>query len=293
MLLVAVLVLLFTFQSTFANAFAKHYPGDKDKSSDVYSVFYGIIVAASTLVISGFSFSPSKWTVILGVVNGFVLFCYNLAIIKASQHGPFSVTMIFSLSGSILIPLVWSMLHDGARLSAVQYILVLVMLVSFVFLNLEDKTEGENAKITLKFLLFAMMLFAANGTYGTILNTQKLMVGGSEDAEVIIITFVISAVLGLVSLIVKSGKGTLAAFRQNKKSTLSVLAASVSAATAANLLMYSLSIINAVVLYAVNNGGTLIVSVLWSVILLKEKLGIKKIIGLVLAIVAVFGLSIF
>ena len=71
-----------------------------------------------------------------------------------------------------------------------------------------------------------------------------------------------------------------------------MLAASISAATAANLLMHCLSLINVVVLYSINNGGILIISVLWSVLLLKEKIGIKKIIGLVLAITAVFGLSI-
>lgn len=292
-LLVTALVLIFTFQSAFANLFAKHYPEDKSRSSAVYSVFYGLIVALVTLGISGFDFSPTKWTIILGIINGGVLFGYNFALIKASQHGPFSVTVIFSLSGAILIPLFWSVLHDGVRFSLLQYIFVFILLMAFVFLNLEDKTEGENAKVSLKFFLYATMLFAANGTYGTILNTQKLIVGGSEDAELIVITFATSALLAFVSLIFQAGKGTLESFRQNKKSILSVLAASASAASAANLLMYCLGIINVVILYSIQNGGILIVSVLWSVIILKEKLGVKKIIGLILSIVAVFGLSIF
>ena len=69
-------------------------------------------------------------------------------------------------------------------------------------------------------------------------------------------------------------------------------AASISACAAINLLMQALSLINVAVLYTLNNGGVLIVSVLWSVVILKEKLGRMKVIGLILAIAAVFALSV-
>ena len=85
---------------------------------------------------------------------------------------------------------------------------------------------------------------------------------------------------------------TLPAFRQNGKSALSALAASFSACAAINLLMHALSLINVAVLYTLNNGGVLIVSVLWSVTILREKLGKTKIVGLILAIAAVFALSV-
>jgi len=59
-----------------------------------------------------------------------------------------------------------------------------------------------------------------------------------------------------------------------------------------NILMYALGLINVAVLYSLDNGGVLIVSVLWSAVILKEKLNRNKIIGLILAIAAVFALSI-
>lgn len=291
-LLVALLVLLFTFQSAFCNMFAKHYPGDGSKSSPVYSVFYGVIVSVVTLVFAGFSFEPSKWTVILGIVNGAVLFAYNTLLIKASQSGPFSVTMIFNLAGGILIPMFWAVFHDGAELSGAQYIAIAVMLISFVFLNLEDKKGGEESKVSLKFILYSLFLGIANGVYGTIMSTQKVIVGAGEDSEIIILTFATSALLAFLSLLIKSGRATFADFRQNTKSLLSAIAASVSAASAVNLMMYCLSLINVAVLYSLQNGGVLIVSILWSLVILREKIGGKKIIGLILAIAAVFALSV-
>ena len=291
-LLIAVLILLYTFQSAFANLYARHYPGKKAYSSAVYSVFYGLLVALGTFAFSGFAFHPSRTTLILGVLNGAVLVIYNTMIIRAATLGPFSVTMIFNMSGGILIPLFWSVLHDGDRLSVWQIIAIAVMLVSFVFLNWEEKKEGEENKVSLRFLLTITALGCVNGLYGTLMNTAEKLAGGEDNAEMIMTTFAVSAVLGFLLLLVQAKGEAFPAFRQTGKSALFALAASVSACTAVNLMMHILSLINVAVLYTMDNGGVLIVSVLWSAFILKEKIRGKKIVGLILAIAAIFALSI-
>lgn len=289
-LLVALLVLLYSFQSAFANQYARHYPGEITYSSQIYSVFYGVIVSLATFVLAGFRFHPSLPTVLFGIVNGAVLVTYNAMLIRASSIGSYAITMIFNLSGGILIPMFWSMIHDGATLTVWQYIAIGVMLVSFVFLNLEDKKS--ETKVSAKFLAAVLLLGLANGIYGALLNTQKSVMNGQESAEMIIMTFFSSAVFAFLLLLIQAGKAALPGFRQTKKSTLFVILASVSAASAVNILMYALGLINVAVLYSLDNGGVLIVSVLWSAVILKEKLNRNKIIGLILAIAAVFALSI-
>ena len=54
-LLVAALILLYTFQSAFCNLYAKKYPGKAEFASPVYSVFYGVFVALGTFAFAGFS----------------------------------------------------------------------------------------------------------------------------------------------------------------------------------------------------------------------------------------------
>ncbi len=290
-LLVLILVLLYSFQSGFANMFQRNYPGDKRYASQVYSVFYGVIVSIATLIFAGFSVSPSPTTILLGVLNGTVLVTYNAMLIKASANGPFSIVMIFNLSGGILIPMVWSIFVDKMQLSVLQYCAIALMLVSFVFLNMEDKKDGESKSVSAKFLLYVLLLGLANGIYGTLLNVQKNLMNESENAEMIVCTFLSSAVFAFALLLVQAGKAALPGFRQNVKSAVYVTAASVSAAAAVNLLMYALSLVNVAVLYAMDNGGVLLVSVLWSVVILKEKIGKKKIIGLILAAIAIFALG--
>jgi len=289
-LLVVLLILLYTCQSGFANMFQRNYPGDKRYASQIYSVFYGVIVSLATLIFAGFSVHPSMTTVMLGVLNGAVLVTYNAMLIKASAAGPFSIVMIFNLSGGILIPMFQSIIEDPTQLSALQYGAIALMLVSFVFLNLEDKKSGETA-VSAKFLLYALLLGLANGIYGTLLNVQKTLMNESENAEMIVCTFLSSAVFAFVLLLIQAGKSALPGFRQNTKSAIFVTAASVSAAAAVNLLMYALGLVNVAVLYAMDNGGVLLVSVLWSVVILKEKIGRNKIIGLVLATIAIFALG--
>lgn len=293
-LLVGALVLLYSFQSAFCNLYAKNYPGKKEYSSPVFSVFYGIITAAVTLAFSGFVFAPSKETVILGAVNAAVLVAYNTLLIKASALGPFSVIMIMNLSGGILIPMLWSVLYDGDKLSVFQYIAIAVMLVSFVFLNLGDKDDKEKqkGKVSAKFLVSCILLGVSNGVYGTLLSAQKKLLGGEESGEMIVITFAVSSLLALLLLAAGAKKDAIPAFRQNTKSTLSLCAASVAAAAAVNVLMHCLSLVNVAVLYSLDNGGVLLVSVLWSALVLKEKLSRNKLFGLVLAFAAIVALSV-
>ena len=86
-LLIGVMIQLYTFQSAFANLFARHYAGKKAHASAVYSVIYGVLVALGTFAFSGFLFHPSKTTLILGAVNGAALVAYNTLLIRAASRG--------------------------------------------------------------------------------------------------------------------------------------------------------------------------------------------------------------
>ena len=290
-LLIALMILIYTFQAAFANLYAKHYPGKKAYSSTVYSVIYGLLVALATFAFAGFSYRPSGTTLVFGIVNGAALVAYNTLIIKAAELGPFSVTMMFNLSGGILIPTLWSVLHDGDRLEWYQIAAIAVMLVAFFFLNAEDKKEGESGKLTVSFILTVALLGCVNGLYGILMNAAEKKANGTENTEMIVTTFFVSAALAFVVLLVRAKKEALPAFRLNVKSAVYALAASVSACTAVNLLMFVLSLVSPAILYTMDNGGVLIVSVLWSALVLREKLGRKKLIGLILAIAAIFALS--
>ena len=107
----------------------------------------------------------------------------------------------------------------------------------------------------------------------------------------IIVTFLFTALLGFVMLLSKRGRSSLAAFRQTKSSALCMLLCCVSAAAALNLLMYVMQLVNVPVLYTVENGGVLVLSVVFAVFLFKEKITPFKAVGLLLALSSLVMLS--
>ena len=292
--LVCLMILAITAQSACCNIFAKNYPGDKNRSPLVYSAILGAIEAVVTFFFAGFSYKPSLTTVLFGILCGLILATYNLLFIKASQSGPFSITMIANLGGAILIPLFYSAVR-GAQLSVWQYIAIVVMLVSFVLLNLDEKKPDDapavKEKVSSKFIIYAVLLGLANGVYQTLLSVQESMTNSLENMDMVMTVNMTMSAASFIIIFITLGKQLRSTFTLNIKSALSVSVAGVSDATGINLLMYLLGFINVAVVTSMLNGGVLILSILWSLIFFKEKLSPRKTVGLVLAIAAVVALS--
>ncbi len=291
-LLIAGLIALYSAQAAFCNLYSKYYPGEKRFSSPVYSTIYGFLVAAATLALTRLDFHPSSVTLWMGALTGIVLTVYNALLIAASETGPFSILMTFNMSGALLGPVLWSAVHDGDMLSVWEYLAIAVLLVSCVFLNWEKKPEGEDTRPPFRFYLISILLAVDNSAYGVLLHEQKKATNSQEDAEMIVVTFAVSAVLALVVLLILGGRKTKTALKLDKRSTGALLGASLAAAGAVNLLMFSLSLIHMAILFSLDIGGELVVAVLFSAIVLREKFPPQRIVGLVLAISAIFTLSI-
>jgi len=290
-LIVIFMICIYTCQSLAARQFAKTYPGDKDRSSQVFSTLYGGIVFLSTLVIALFQVQISTPTLLLGLINGVVLTVYNQMLIKASALGPYSIVMISMVGGGILMPLFWSVLVDKLPLPITDWMAIVGMLLALVLLNMPEKSEMTQ-KISGKFVLSCAILGIVNGFYAILMSEQHQATQGTENPGMIIITFAASGVFSLLLLLIPHPDRVMKAFVFNRKSIFWALASSVSAAVAVNIKMYLLAKIDIPVLASLNSGGVLLLSVLISAIFFGEKLSIMKKIGVVLAIAAIVLLSV-
>lgn len=296
-LLIALMIVLYACQTLFCRLYNQRYPGEESTSPFVYNVIYGVFVSVVTFAVGKGRFAPSTATVLLGLLNGAVLFGYNLSLIKATAGGSYAVANLCLLAGGILIPLFQSVIVYHVPLNALQYAGVAVMLAAFLFLNLDGIVGGKKeakAKTAASrlFPLFCALLFLFNGLYGALLNAQQEATGNTQREEMIIVTFLFTALLGFAMLLAKRGRGSLAAFRQTKGSALCMLLCCISAAAALNLLMYVMQLVNVPVLYTVENGGVLVLSVVFAVFLFKEKITPFKAVGLLLALSSLVMLSI-
>ena len=280
--LVFLMVLLFSFQSLFTRLYSRAYAGkDKNTSTPVFSVCYGLFIALCSLIGAGFRFHASGATLLLGAVNALVLLIYNTSMIRGGNLGSYAFLMLSSLFGGIVLPLVVGVAFLGESMSPLQWLAVAVMIAAIALMNSKGlKTKGAQKG----YYLWCALLFTANGLYGVIMNLQVQKLAGQESSEMLVILFALSALFAAGTELVR-GKGSalVSGFQMGKKAALWLIACCASAFLAARLMLYLLSQVQSGLLYTIDNGGVLALSFLYSIFLFREKPDKLQLAGMLLA----------
>lgn len=285
---VALCVACYTGQSFFNKLFSLRYQGPAAAASPVYACLYGFLVAAVTLCLSGFRFAPSETTVLLGAVNGAVLFLYNLGMVKAARSGPYAFQSVVMLFGSIVVCLVFSALWWGDRMGVVKLAGIGVMLLAFVVLN----SGGiDFSGVRKEYFFWVALLFFSNGFYGVLMDAQQRLLP-DQRTEMILATFLSSGVISLAYLLITQREQAPAAFRMGRAAWVLAVGSSVCAAFAVFLLMALLAYIPSYILFTICNGSILVVSALLCAVVLKERMTRRTAAGIGLCVLSIVLLSI-
>ena len=290
--LVALMILFFSFQSLFTRLYSANYAGpDASKATPVFSVVYGVFIAAASFLLGGMTFAPSWQTILLGLLNAGMLVLYNTSIIEAGNRGSYSFLMVASMFGGILVPMAIGQFFLGETpLTALQITAVLMMLASLVLMNVRTISFKGASK---SYYIWCLALFFANGLYGAINNLQTQVMDGAQRTEMLTILYLCSALAVIITECVKGqGKQLLSGFKMGKKSVLFMVITCLSATAAANLLLYILTLMSSSVLYTIDSGAVLVLSILYSLILFKEKPTWEQVVGMVIAVASIVLINI-
>lgn len=288
---VAIMVVFYSFQSLFTRLYSANYEGpDKNQSTTIFSICYGVFIGLATWIVGGFTFSPSWQTVGLGVMNALMLMLYNASMIESGNRGSYSFLMISSMFGGIMVPLVIGVAFMGETITALQGAAIALMLISFVVMNARGISfKGASGA----YYLWCFLLFLSNGLYAAVMNIQTTVMGGAERTEMLTILFLTSALIVAGTQLVKGrGHEMIQGFKMGKKAALFLLICCASATAAANLLMYNLTQMEASILYTIDNGGVLVLSVLYSLILFKERPRWEQWLGIAMALTSIVLINI-
>ncbi len=293
-LLLAVMTVLFSWQSSCARKYTDTYAGPRPAdASSVYSMLYGAVIALLTLALNSFRFAPRLATVLLGLLCGLALIGYTTSLVKASALGPYSFMTLSSMAGGLLVPMVYDMLLRGERLSAIQFFGVGLLIASAIVMNLQG-LSFRGGRPGRAYFLYCLLLFFSNGSYCQLMNIQQGITGGPERAEMIIVTYAFTALAVLVIWLIRRPRDLVPSFRMGRRALLWALAACAICTTATNLLLYLLSVMeSATVLYAIDSGGVLALSGLYAIFLFHEKPTPSQIVGLCMAVTSVVILNVF
>ncbi len=286
---ITLIILMYTFQSLFSKMYTVNYPGDKTYAPKAFTIVSGIVVALTALCFAGFSFGSFQWiTLLLGVINAIVLYCYNEFIIKGSSTGDYSILVVFNIGGGIVIPAIINPIFFGESFMITQLIAIAIIFVAVYLVShkKDETTKGDTQKKNNKLHIIVCSLLAlANGAYAIVLKAQEYLNANSENPDstqsqlLLIYTFAGAAIISAISLVVKKRGEALSVFRQSKKSLIFLALAAVVAAIAPNILVISLETINSTLLYTFNNAGVMLFSALASAFIFRERLSKLNIVG--------------
>ena len=278
-ILIAAMILLYTLQSFLCKLYTDKYPGDESNASSVFTVVSGLIVAVISLAFSGFSLSIHYLTAIFAFLNAIALYGYNFCIIKASQTGPYSILMVFSIAGAIIIPTVVNCIFFDGELSIIQIISMAVIFVSVYMMSKKKEDAGFDKKKAVPFFLACTILAICNGIYGTLINVQQKLTGEEQKGAMVALMFLFAAILSVITNMPRRGKSFFSDFKQTRLSCFYLVACAVVSALAVNVLVFVLPHVNLTVLYTFDNSGVMLLSVFASWLFLGEKLSLLNIAG--------------
>jgi len=192
--------------------------------------------------------------------------------------------------GGILVPMAIGLLFLGETLSGLQVIAVLMMLVSLVLMNVRTISFKGASR---SYYIWCIVLFFANGLYGAINNLQTQVMDGAQRTEMLTILYLCSA-LAAIGMEVFRGQGKQLAdgFRMGRKSAVFLVITCLSATAAANLMLHILTLMPSSVLYTIDSGAVLVLSILYSLVLFKEKPAWEQVAGMVIAVVSIVLINI-
>ena len=249
------------------------------------------LLSAATLaviaLVSGSLCAPSAYTVVLGIVFGIATALCAILHMKALENGPLSYTSVIC-SCAMVIPALSGLMFFGEAVTALQYVGIVLMVISFVCAV--DKQNGE-AGMSFKWMLLCLGSFLFSGSVGVM---QKVHQSSPHKAELgifLVIAFIASAAFSAILSMYYKKKGqpvTVLGGAKLKKFVIVSIVCGIGIALCNQINMYLAGVMEAIIFYPVVNGAGMLLTSAAGLIFWKEKLSAKQWVGLVTGAAAIF-----
>lgn len=259
---------------------------NKRNSGGVYSfsAAAACFVLAFFLVTSKGSLHFTGQTIWYALAFALAYAITTITTMLAIQCGPLSLISLI-ISYSTVIPTVYGFVFLNEPVSFKLILGIVFLLVSLFFINQEGSAQKT---ITFRWIVFALITFFGNGACSTVQKVFQLKSGGSAESEFMIFAMcIVVGILALMAVITEKkecGKNLKEGFVWYGICGLG------NGITNFLVMLLALSV-PASVMYPLLSAGGIVVTILVSMLLYREKLSAMQKIGFVLGIAATVLLS--
>lgn len=289
LLLLAISMLVCLLSGTIGNLYSKKYISSV-RDRFFYSIISQSFAAIALFLLSGLKIKCSVYTVIMAICFGAITMLQSLASLSALSLGPWSYTSVISSSSTVFTAFS-GFLFWNEKLPTTKIIGISLMLVSLLFATAKGKNEK---KTSLKWFAFALSTAVLTACVGLLQKVHQNSAYRQELSQFLIIAFISSVLFNTIAYFVSKRfvKNEVATVCLKQKIMskkilfLGMVAVGIFVALNNEFNLYLVGTMDSAVFFPMVNGGGLILNVLTSALLFKEKLSVKQTIGVLLGIMA-------
>ncbi len=281
-------LLLTVFLSSSTSIFGKFYNIKNKEYKDPISI-YNLIFITSVLITWGIiyfiDFSFNLNVLIYSFLFGLFFVLANIGTINAIKNGPVSISTLF-INLSLIVTSIWGLLFWNSPFKITTLVGLLLASIS-MFLCIFEK--GENAKASIKWILFVLLSFLGNAGCAIVQKTQQIVFNGEYGKMTMFFATLVSSIFFLIVFIVKK-KENLKDIVRNKW-YFPLLAGVGNALLNTFVIILASTSLSPSLIYPTIGVGGLIFVLIISIFVFKEKIKLVKWIGIVIGIISTILLA--
>jgi drug/metabolite transporter (DMT)-like permease len=286
--LLGLTVLFLAAQTLIFKVFNRRYMSD-DTSFFAFNALNFAVVVVTYLCIGGplekIQASTFFYGMAFGIIFVAIVYCY----IKSMETGPLSFSTL-ALSFGILIPIIYGALFWKERISPIQLLGLVLLLIAFSFFATSAGSDGKRMRRS--WFVFVLITFLGNGAGMTILKSHQLLHDGRYGREMLVTAFATAALISLSLFTVGLARKVRIGHLARLPFAALVLGAGITTAFGNQLNVYLNSRLPGIVQFPSVNGGVALISTLASWFLFKERMRVRGMLGLATGLGALILLSI-
>lgn len=276
-----ILIVLFTVTQSASTKFYAKTGGN----SCFYNALKSFFAVLLMLLINGFNIQFDVTTFALATAYGISLCISMYSGYKALQTGPMSLTSLI-VSFSIVIPILYGFIFCGESITTYKIWGILFLILAIILIN-TNPPKKPNAKLSIKWAIFVLVTFLANGICSVVQKKHQILYPGKYTEDFMFFSMLLCAV---IYIFISLKKYPFKQLLKSKGKWLSIL--STVTGTLANYLTLRLvGMENASVLFPVISAGTILTTVICGIILFKERFKINQILAVICGIAAIVFLK--
>lgn len=209
--------------------------------------------------------------------------------VLAILHGPLAKTSLI-LSCSLLIPSFYGVIFLNDPISPTLLPGIAVLVAALWCVNQHKRTDGNDKKITTKWLLFVSLSFIGNGMCSTVQKAKQLFYGNAGNNMFMIVALAMVVIMLVCAALGFKSQRTAIKTTVKRGWWLALLCGMANGLTNF-FVIYLNSHIPASVLFPVISGGGLVLIFLWSVLVKREKFTPMQYVGYALGVASIVLLN--